>query len=893
MAELERSKRQTTIRPAPVVSASGFRAQADGYNRAARDLMGVAGDIERELEEERQLFEMTELSRLENDIWRTVGEVTRKNYGKPEMVQAEMDAYLGERMKALPTVLGRERSEKILPMWRERANAIAGRAVSAQHEVAFNFRRDDAKQSYLNLVTTMQSSLGAEIQRIARNGGTPNDVVALITESMGPVRESARGLLDQKIITPTQFRLSGLDLNKWGYKVLATEQAKAIYMRDGPDAAAAYIESLDGARLTYTPDELEKLRDLATIEASESDALGREERRIAAINYAAAVQTAETMDEISPPPAGLRGVELAQANANYIRAVARVEKKTEEEAVEKIVDGHNTAIVGALVYEDPSMLPSDEDIERLPAKEASALYELRERARLRISAKQLSDAETAQEKLAKAQRTAEVNQQISEWTEQLRNGDTTGVPTYEEAGNMHMRMEIDFGQMNRLQKAWIAATKADEKFVRASEILQDPNLTATTADDRAAINAAGDKMRLDPTNPEKHQMALSVVQNSGMVPNIVKDGFKKIGTIDAQTARAMAALGTKLAPYGLWDGQSKLQTLWATVSDMIELGLPDHEIKNVLVRAATPGSPVSAAEREANIAALATQRDLIPNAINDFWTRALDDGSIVSRVVKGVFGGEPPRFPVTSRTVENGNMVLSIGLQDVDVDPRLEEHVRVTAGILNASSDIPLRPEALTRAAVDTTSSRIGVSSVSRPVGETGYALTWAPPEVMWPNAVGAYEDVVAYVAKNSLMGMRDASRELSAPERNMYVEVETRTGRQRLSIGEVLKDKNLALPTMFQLIREKKLYVEPAGLAGDKMMYSLHLIDADGVPRQIEYRNTARQRVHAFGFDENLVMNAKRASRELGPMGTLRRTWGVISKTGGGATGQGIGAFN
>lgn len=875
MAELKRGETRTTIRPAPMVSASGTRAVAQGYNDAARMLGQVADRAAADMVEDRNLMEATQQAKLENDAWMEASRLSREFEGQPEKIQPAFEVWSHERVKGLQPVLG-NRAEQILPLWSERLRSIGGRTVTRQYEIARQREKQNAAALFDISRQTVRAELGSTLAELAARGGDVEDIEGVTAEHAVVLREYALSLAQQGIITPAAVSQVGVDLNKWAYGEWARNRAVHIRRARGADAAERFIQGLDGSKLAMTPEEIESVGDIARAEAEEAMGINAEAREIALVNFEAEIKKATDVREITAVkvPGGLTSVQQARAKAARDVAVSTMQQRAVEEADAIYAESVETQIVDALAMQRLDMLPSDESVNLLPTKLQAQLLERRQRATVAIMARNEHDRDVARAKEVTAVDAANEAARVQGWLAAIEGGPTAEgaapPPAPSQVIDMVRDRQMTEAHGNKLLAAYAKKTEDGRWAENATRILTTGD-TAITSQDRRDIDKYADRLRLNVSDPAHRDQILAIAGGSGMVPASVKGQFGQYGDKTYEQITEMSALSTQLARFGLWEGQSREQAAWLQINDMINARLPEADVMSVVRQSIKPEDPGTREVKERAVAELSADAGILAGAVEKRLEAGLADATWMSRLTRGLFGGNAPSFNTVSVTASGQSVWFGLGQQQVDVDPRVLTHARIAATAVSAGAPAPLTALQLANGGADRIMSRVGVSAVSRPIGDSPYALTMDPPELHYPEAAGKTDMVLSALAQEALRSMnRNELRDLA---KRINVTVPGGIVGEN-AYGEADFTGTGGMKVLSELVEKKRLFVEPVSVGPDGRPRYAIMIQPDGdvPPERLNYRSAEGRIQSAFSFGSKEVLFAQEQYDKSGMKALKRR---------------------
>lgn len=869
MAELLRGERRTTIRPVSPVGARGVQAVADGFNDLARQASSVMGQAEQEIENDRQLFEQTTMAKLENDAWTEIGRLTREFSGKPETVGSAFGAWAKERLKGLDSVLS-EDSRRRLPLWEQRLMGIGGRAVAQQHEVARGIQDNESKAAFAQLHTTVKEALRVEIEALALVDGEP-DILALTEGHAQVLREDAFGLQQRGLVTSTEVLHVGVNLNKWAYKWWATKRAGHLAISQGQDAANAFVDGLDDTKTAFTLEELKAVKDLAASEARNVSAIGAEQRDIELVKYDARMRMARTMDEVAaiPVPGNLTEPQRVRALAARAVALNNLQIERVEKTEQGLADHLGGMIEDAVTLGDPSQMPDDGAINLMREDLAVKLHRLKQRGLIRMQAAQARNEAIANAKAADAHKTAMRQAQVATWIQNIQAGTGEGVPDVSRVIEMLGSGDITRADASQLISAHNARTESRARLENARTILET-RARAITGTDKRDINALADDLfkagQMDVTNPAQLAQIADFAASAGMVPNAVKEQFRNHGDRTYEEVVAMHRAGFELARYGLWNDREREQAAWLEIGDAIRARLPTQDVMAIVRKSVVPEDPGTREIKERELTILKSSDDLILAAATNRLEAGLADATWISRITRGLFTGAAPAFPTVTLTADGWNWSFGLGSQPVDVDPKLITNARIAATAVSAAAPSPLVASRLAEGGVDRIMPRVGVSSVTRPIGRSHYALTIDPPELHFPEASGRTEMVLAAVGQQAIQSMRQ--NQLSDPNRSMSF-----TTLDGVTVTEADLAKPDGLSAVSKLVKDKLMWVEPVATGSDgRPRYAIVVQpDGDGPPQRLVHVFADGRQENAIPFDNARVAFARERFDALGTIPQLR----------------------
>ena len=315
MVELNRGQRRTTVRPGSAVPASGLRAQADSFQNLASAAETFGQVIAEDMAQERDLFVRTEFSKFQSSVVEKRNELELKHEGNPEAIGVAMDAYVGERMKGLASILSDEDQKKLV-LEQETARRGTLSVMFKHHGIRRERQNAEALEAATSLEKTVRTDIGQQIETLGLNA-TPDQIKEIVRANTATLKENAVYLGERGLLTPTQVAEVGFKMDKWAFQQWAVNNAAKIGVRQGMDAASQWLENLNASDFSYTPTELEALQDAARAEASEQTAGYEEGRNVILQNYMGALQRASVPGEVPPPPRGLDPKRAAMARNEF------------------------------------------------------------------------------------------------------------------------------------------------------------------------------------------------------------------------------------------------------------------------------------------------------------------------------------------------------------------------------------------------------------------------------------------------------------------------------------------------------------------------------------------------------------------------------------------------
>jgi hypothetical protein len=847
MAELKRGETRTTITPAPIVPATALRATAEGYNSLAASANAGMDFATRQLEESRQLLEQTTLARLENDVWKKAGDLSREHEGKPEVIAGAFQAYAKERLKGAAAVLP-QGSQKLMGLWEQRISNIVGKTVNAQADVAHKLMQRDAVAAHNELGTQVNHEVTLAVREVHANGQSLDEALAAARDISAVYAESAIRLSEKNLVSPTQAIHATRGVEREAMQEYVTSEATRIYSEFGPDAARKYIESIDASKLVMSADEFRHIQEEAWAQAGKVPLADAEQRAIDVVRATAAISAATTVQEARAAAGQLQPGNMTRLQQEQVRgaltvAIARMHKTETDQASQSELLMQTDQMRIAVLNNDVSALPSAGYANFLKEKDAVTFLSHLKVAEAQILAhdRDLRDRTNAKAAVDAANR--EQSARTETWV-QIIGARKEGAPGIDDLPDLLRQGVIDDSGASRIRGAYAKRLREDGDAVAGGVLVKSKTRVSTDQDKsyveayHNTVIAAGGR---DITDDDTQEATLRLITATGYVPKTVRNALENPATRTSQELRTLARFVSMTRQYEVFKPLSGDEARWRALSDAINSGKNDKDLNTAVLNIFGHGDPDIRAMQERALDTLKRDPTVIQDSAATMSNTIVNDANVVSRLIDSLFGTKAALSLASEQAWKDSWSAAIISLAP-GVSPLLAQRIDREARNQIVMGNGQISP----KQAADTAAAVIGRNAGLSFVSGTGAAtMAYLPPETQYPEASGYHAEVLASWAKRALLSESTQLQEFKTFNPGLFF----------------FSTEEPSLKALVNMVERGDLYVMPSDERGSdgRVRYNAYILDRDGATHHlVAFDNAGVEKAGTMTFDQREAVRAR-----------------------------------